>query len=173
MEIALDDDAIEGRREIATASLAANGGIAVVESLAQALELANEYAPEHMCLAVRDPWNWLPRVRNAGGVFLGDGMSEALGDYAVGPSQLRFTLKCSSPERSASYEEFWEGRSSLHCPAPHTRMDVLTFQPLRSYDRLFSTLRCDGGGVPTRKDSGSLGWPVFTCSWPLDKNQND
>ncbi len=76
------------RREIAAASLAANGGIAVVESLGQALELANEYAPEHMCLAVRDPWNWLPRVRNAGGVFLGDGMSEALGDYAVGPSHV-------------------------------------------------------------------------------------
>lgn len=76
------------RREIAAASLAANGGIVVVESLDQALQLANEYAPEHLCLAVRDPWNWLPRVRNAGGVFLGDGMSEALGDYAVGPSHV-------------------------------------------------------------------------------------
>ncbi len=76
------------RREIAAASLQANGGIAVVESLAQALDLANEYAPEHLCLAVRDPWTWLPRVRNAGGVFLGDGMSEALGDYAVGPSHV-------------------------------------------------------------------------------------
>jgi histidinol dehydrogenase len=76
------------RRAIATASLTTNGGIAVVETLGEALELANEYAPEHLCLAVHDPWNWLPRVRGAGGVFLGDGMSEALGDYAVGPSHV-------------------------------------------------------------------------------------
>jgi histidinol dehydrogenase len=76
------------RGEIAAASLHAGGGIAVVESLTEALGLANEYAPEHLCLAVRDPWTWLPRVLNAGGVFLGDGMSEALGDYAVGPSHV-------------------------------------------------------------------------------------
>jgi histidinol dehydrogenase len=84
------EDQMEGisRAATATASLDANGGIVIVPGLEQALELANEFAPEHLCLAVQEPWAWLPLVRNAGGVFLGDSMSEALGDYAVGPSHV-------------------------------------------------------------------------------------
>src|SRR3712207_2889773 len=37
-----------------------------------AVALANEYAPEHLCLLVREPWEWVAQVRNAGGVFLGE-----------------------------------------------------------------------------------------------------
>jgi len=76
------------RRDIAAQSLSQQGGIAVVESLEVALDLANEYAPEHLCLAVREPWTWLGRVRNAGGVFLGEWCCEALGDYLAGPSHV-------------------------------------------------------------------------------------
>ena len=76
------------RQDIATQSLSRRGGIVVTESLAQAVELANGYAPEHLCLVVADPLKWLNDVQNAGGVFLGEMASEALGDYVVGPSHI-------------------------------------------------------------------------------------
>ena len=69
-------------------ALAANGGIVIVEDLDQAVELANDYAPEHLCLLVRDPWRLVGRIRNAGGIFVGEASSEALGDYIAGPSHI-------------------------------------------------------------------------------------
>ncbi len=76
------------RREIAAAALRDRGGIVRVPDLETAFELANEFAPEHLCLLLADPWRWLDRVRNAGGVFLGEHAGEALGDYVLGPSHV-------------------------------------------------------------------------------------
>ena len=76
------------RRAIIEESLDSQGAILVVADLDQALTLANEYAPEHLCLLVADPWSLVGRVRNAGGIFVGEGSSEALGDYVVGPSHI-------------------------------------------------------------------------------------
>ena len=88
------------RGEVISASLANRGGIVVVDSLDVALELANEYAPEHLCLLTADPWSLVGRVENAGGVFIGEWSSEALGDYVVGPSHIMptgQTARFSSP----------------------------------------------------------------------------
>ena len=76
------------RSDTVARALEGQGGIVVVADLAQAVELANEFAPEHLCLAVRDPWAWVGRIRNAAGVFVGEMASEALGDYVVGPSHI-------------------------------------------------------------------------------------
>jgi histidinol dehydrogenase len=76
------------RAAIAGASLAANGLIAVVPNVETALELANAYAPEHLCLLLRDPWVAVPLVRHAGGIFIGEDSPEALGDYTAGPSHV-------------------------------------------------------------------------------------
>jgi len=76
------------RREIAGHSLAHQGGIIVVGDLETAIELANEFAPEHLCLLTQSPWALVGRVRNAGGIFVGEVPSEALGDYIVGPSHV-------------------------------------------------------------------------------------
>lgn len=76
------------RRAIITKSIQGQGAIIVVETLDQAMELANAYAPEHLCLLVRDPWQWVGRVENAGGVFVGEWTNEALGDYVIGPSHV-------------------------------------------------------------------------------------
>ena len=59
-----------------------------VASIEQALEVANAYAPEHLLLAVREPEAWLPCVRRAGSVFLGDQAAEALGDYCSGTNHV-------------------------------------------------------------------------------------
>lgn len=88
------------RRDTILASLEARGGIAVVPDLDTALDLANEYAPEHLCLLTANPWDLVGRVRNAGGVFVGELSSEALGDYVVGPSHIMptgQTARFSSP----------------------------------------------------------------------------
>lgn len=88
------------RQEVIRTSLSTRGGIAVVDSVDQALDLANEYAPEHLCLLTADPWSLVGRVRHAGGVFVGEYSSEALGDYAVGPSHIMptgRTARFSSP----------------------------------------------------------------------------
>jgi histidinol dehydrogenase len=59
-----------------------------VRDLAEACELVNRIAPEHLELAVADPRALLPRIRHAGAIFLGSYSSEALGDYCAGPNHV-------------------------------------------------------------------------------------
>ncbi len=77
-----------GRAETAAASLGERGGIVLTADLDEAMDLANAYAAEHLCLLVRDPWSLVGRVRNAGGVFVGEHSFEVLGDYVAGPSHV-------------------------------------------------------------------------------------
>lgn len=76
------------RADVAWDSFDQRGGVGVVDDLAQAVELSNAYAPEHLCLLVEDPEALLPLVRHAGGVFLGSASPEVLGDYVAGPSHI-------------------------------------------------------------------------------------
>jgi len=75
------------RGEIARAAVA-RGGAVVAADLEEAVTLANEFAPEHLCLLVADPAALVPRIRNAGGIFLGESSPEVLGDYTAGPSHV-------------------------------------------------------------------------------------
>jgi len=76
------------RRAIAERALAAFGAIVVTRSVAEAVEIANRLAPEHLELAVRDPGPVAAGVRHAGAVFLGQDAPEALGDYLAGPNHV-------------------------------------------------------------------------------------
>lgn len=76
------------RAAIIRASLARNGGIVLTADIEEAVALANAYAPEHLCLLVADPWSLVGRIKHAGGIFVGEHSSEALGDYVVGPSHI-------------------------------------------------------------------------------------
>ena len=87
------------REAIARASLERNGRILVVDSLEEAVEAANELAPEHLELAVEEPDKLLPLVKNAGSVFLGRYTPESLGDYLAG---LNHTLPTSGTARFSS-----------------------------------------------------------------------
>lgn len=64
------------------------GAIVLVPDMHTALNVSNEYGPEHLCLLLRDPWPYVGLVRNAGGVFLGEDSFEVLGDYVAGPSHI-------------------------------------------------------------------------------------
>jgi len=72
------------REEIARASVENNGKIIVARDLSQAIDVANEIAPEHLELCVEDPFKMLKKVKHAGSVFLGRNCPEALGDYFAG-----------------------------------------------------------------------------------------
>ena len=76
------------RREIAEYSVEYSGGIVVAENLMQAIELANEIAPEHMEIYTENNEELLPFVRNAGAVFLGAYTPEPVGDYFAGPDHI-------------------------------------------------------------------------------------
>lgn len=78
----------EPNAAMAAEAVAERGGIVLTPDLACAFDLANAYGPEHLCLLIDDPWPWLGRVRNAGGVFLGEQSFEVLGDYVAGPSHI-------------------------------------------------------------------------------------
>jgi len=93
------------RREVARASLEGRGLVAVVADLEEALDLANDLAPEHLCLHLRDAPAWLERVRHAGCVFLGPMSAESLGDYAAGPSHV---LPTGGSARFASPLGVWD-----------------------------------------------------------------
>ena len=76
------------RADIVATSLADQGGIVLTPDLATAVRLADEFAPEHLCLSVREPNGWAQQIRNAGGLFLGEHSFEVLGDYVAGPSHI-------------------------------------------------------------------------------------
>ena len=76
------------RRDIVLEAMDNRSGTVITADLNEAFELANDYAPEHLCLLVDDPWSWIGKVRNAGGIFLGEHSYEVLGDYVAGPSHV-------------------------------------------------------------------------------------
>jgi histidinol dehydrogenase len=77
-----------GRSDVISAALENRSGAVITADLDEALALANLYAPEHLCLAVRDPWRLAEGVYAAGGVFVGEHSFEVLGDYVAGPSHV-------------------------------------------------------------------------------------
>ena len=93
------------RGDIIAASLENRGGTVLTSSLDEAVDLANEYAPEHLGLSVRDPWNWVEKVKNAGGVFVGEHSFEVLGDYLAGPSHV---MPTGGSARFASPLNVWD-----------------------------------------------------------------
>ena len=87
------------REEIARASIDNNGKIIVTGSIASAIEIANEIAPEHLELCVDEPFMYLDAIRHAGSIFMGRNCPEALGDYFAGPNH---TLPTSGTARFSS-----------------------------------------------------------------------
>lgn len=94
------------RRRIIGQSIQGQGAIVVVDNLDEAMELANAFGPEHMCLLLRQPWDWVGKVENAGGVFVGEWTNEALGDYVIGPSHVMPTAGTARFASALSVNDF-------------------------------------------------------------------
>ena len=93
------------RAEIITASLENRGGAVLTRDLEEAVQLANDYAPEHLAISVNEPWRWVEKVNNAGGVFVGEHSFEVLGDYLAGPSHV---MPTGGSARFASPLNVWD-----------------------------------------------------------------
>lgn len=93
------------RAEILSESLTNRSGIVITNNLDEALDLANAYAPEHLCLSVNDAMKMSERITGAGGIFIGDYSCEVLGDYVAGPSHV---MPTGGTARFASPLNLWD-----------------------------------------------------------------
>jgi histidinol dehydrogenase len=88
------------RRTVIEKSLRDRGAMILVNDMAQACEISNQIAPEHMEISAQNPRQWLELIRHAGAIFLGKFTSESLGDYCAGPNHVlptSRTARFSSP----------------------------------------------------------------------------
>lgn len=100
------------RKDIIAASLANRGALIVVKDLAEACEICNYIAPEHMELSVENPEALLPQIRHAGAIFMGKFTSESLGDYCAGPNHVLPTARSARFSSPLGVYDF-QKRSSL------------------------------------------------------------
>lgn len=97
MERQIDD---MSRQEIIKTSLEGRGALIHVESIEEAVEVANIVAAEHLELSIANPEEWVGKIRHAGAIFMGRYTPEALGDYCAGPNHVlptSGTARFSSP----------------------------------------------------------------------------
>lgn len=100
------------RRSLAREALDAFGAVIVAGDLVEAMDVANTIAPEHLELLVDEPWTLVPRVRNAGALFLGPHTPEVAGDYLAGPNHVLPTAGSARWSSPLSVEDF-QKRCSL------------------------------------------------------------
>ena len=137
------------RRLVARQSVDNGGKIILTDDLDKAVEAVNLIAPEHLELCVEDPFALLPKVRNAGSIFMGRYTPEALGDYFAGPNH---TLPTSGAARFSSplgVDDFMK-RSSYLCytgqalyPVADRVADFARREGLDAHANSV-TIRCDG-----------------------------
>ncbi|MFO1282042.1 MAG: histidinol dehydrogenase [Burkholderiales bacterium] len=109
------------RADIIVASLAKRGALVRTRDLAQACEIVNRVAPEHLELAVADPDALLPAIRHAGAIFVGHHASEALGDYCAGPNHVLPTGRTARFSSPLSVYDFQKRSSMLRISAAGAR----------------------------------------------------
>ena len=105
------------RADLIKASFKAHGALIRARSLDHALDIANRFAPEHLSLCVQQGRELLPRVKNAGAVFLGSLSSEVFGDYLAGPSHVLPTSGTARFASALGVERFVKARSVISLTA--------------------------------------------------------
>ena len=109
------------RAAIVRASIGNRGALIQVRDLAQAVELSNRIAPEHLELSVAEPRTLLPQIRHAGAIFLGRHAPEAFGDYCAGPNHVLPTSRAARFSNPLGVYEFQKRSSLIECSAEGAR----------------------------------------------------
>ena len=141
------------RQDIARQSIQTNGRIIVTDSLEKAVDAANLIAPEHLELCVEDPFALLPRVKNAGSIFLGRHAPEALGDYFAGPNHTLPTSGTARFSSPLSVDDFVKKSSFLYytqealAPVAERIADFARREGLEAHARS-ALIRTNQGGNP-------------------------
>lgn len=103
------------REAIARTSLRERGALIHVADMAQAIEVANRIAPEHLELSVENPEELLPQIRHAGAIFMGRYTAEALGDYCAGPNHVLPTSGTARFSSPLGVYDFQKRSSIIYC----------------------------------------------------------
>lgn len=96
----------EANANAASEALEHRSGIVLVADIETAIDVANEYGPEHLCLLMETPWEYVGKIRNAGGIFVGERSFEVLGDYTAGPSHIMPTSGTASYASPVNVDDF-------------------------------------------------------------------
>ena len=102
------------RKEIAVESISRYGAIMVTSDIAAAIELSNQIAPEHLELHIKDPFEHIGQIRNAGAVFIGNYTPEPVGDYIAGPNHVLPTAGTARFASALSVDHFIKKTSLIH-----------------------------------------------------------
>ena len=111
------------RANIAIEALTGRGAAVVVDTLENALKVAEVYAPEHLCLGFDGAYELLDDARNAGGIFIGERSGEVMADYVAGPSHVMPT------GGSARFSSALSARDFVRV-TPFLDMDAETFESI-------------------------------------------
>ncbi|MCP5158606.1 MAG: histidinol dehydrogenase [Gammaproteobacteria bacterium] len=103
------------RRAVIEASLTRRAVLIQVRDLAEAAEVVNFIAPEHLELSLERPEEWLPAIRHAGAIFMGRYTAEALGDYCAGPNHVLPTSRTARFSSPLGVYDFQKRTSLIHC----------------------------------------------------------
>jgi histidinol dehydrogenase len=114
------------RRELILKGLERGTLLVVVNTLDEGMELCNQFAPEHLEIMVREPRNWLRKVRAAGAVFVGMWTPEAVGDFVAGPSHVLPTGGTATMFSGLTVDEFRRRTSFM----AYTRADLQETLPV-------------------------------------------
>lgn len=124
------------RQDIARTSLAERGVILVLDDLEEAISLANDIAIEHLEIMVEDPWSWIPHIRHAGAIFLGNYTPEAAGDYLAGPNHVLPTMGTARFASALGVETFLKKSSIISYSESALRADSDHIQALAKLEGL-------------------------------------
>jgi len=105
------------RAEIARTSIEGRGALIQVADMAQAIDVANRIAPEHLELSVENPEQYLEQIRHAGAIFMGRYTAEALGDYCAGPNHVLPTSGTARFSSPLGVYDFQKRSSIINCSA--------------------------------------------------------
>ena len=103
------------RREIARASWEKFGAIIVCDKLTETIPLVNRIAPEHLEIAVKNPKQYLKKIKNAGAIFLGRYTPEAIGDYIAGPNHVLPTDRTARFSSGLNLLDYYKRSSIVQC----------------------------------------------------------
>jgi histidinol dehydrogenase len=138
------------RREIIRASLDSRGAMILCRDLADAADVSNRIAPEHLELSVEDPEALLPAIRHAGAIFLGRYSAEALGDYCAGPNHVLPTSGTARFSSPLGVYDFQKRSSLIMC----SREGIAQLAPVASRLARGESLEAHAMSAEYRMDQG-------------------
>jgi len=102
------------RKDIARQSIEHFGAVMLVPDIETGIELSNRLAPEHLELIVKDPFDYIDQIQNAGALFIGPYTPEPMGDYIAGPNHVLPTAGTARFSSALSVEHFTKKTSLIH-----------------------------------------------------------